>query len=318
MTRTRLAITGLMLTFVVGLSARDARTQPTRGRPKVATQADIQRLERQLAEQQRLFERFVRLQQQYLASLAAMMASDGTAPPPPVPTAPPAAVAVPPPVEPTTKPTAGVPAVEKPAAKVEPAGPKGERRKAATGNGTIVGKVKGGSDVFVYIEDVVASAKGSAVMKQEGKQFSPRVLAVQKGTRVEFPNRDAVFHNVFSVTPDNSFDLGSYSEGESKSVAMNKPGVVSVYCNMHPQMTAYILVVPGNLFVRAGQDGFYRLPNVPAGRHRLVAWAPNSKPVVKEVDVPEDEVVTVELEVKKGRATPHTNKDGLPYGSYKD
>jgi hypothetical protein len=155
-------------------------------------------------------------------------------------------------------------------------------------------------------------------MKQEGKQFVPRVLVVQKGTRVDFPNLDAVFHNVFSVTPDNSFDLGSYRQGESKSVTMSKPGVVSVYCNMHPQMVGHILVVPSSLYARAGADGFYRLANVPAGRRRVVAWAPNAKPVAMEVEIAEDEVTTLELEVKRGRTGPHLNKEGLPYGSYKD
>ena len=106
-------------------------------------------------------------------------------------------------------------------------------------------------------------------MKQEGKAFSPSTLVVTKGTRVDFPNRDAIFHNVFSVTPDNSFDLGSYRQGESKSVTMAKTGVVTVYCNMHPQMVGHILVVPNGNYVRAGKDGFFRLTNVPgfAGIH---------------------------------------------------
>jgi hypothetical protein len=161
-------------------------------------------------------------------------------------------------------------------------------------------------------------ARGTATMKQEGKQFLPPVLIVQKGTTVQFPNLDAFFHNVFSVTPDNSFDLGSYRQGESKSVTMTKPGVVSVYCNMHPQMVGHILVVPSALYARAGADGFYRLANVPAGKHKVVAWAPNAKAVTMDVEVVEDEVTTLEMEVKKGREGPHLNKDGMPYGSYKD
>ena len=99
---------------------------------------------------------------------------------------------------------------------------------------------------------------------------------------------------------------------------MSKPGVISVYCNMHPQMVGHILVVPSALYTRAGADGFYRLANIPAGKHKIVAWAPNSKPTTTEVDIVEDEVTTVEMEVKRGRESPHTNKDGLPYGSYKD
>jgi plastocyanin len=183
--------------------------------------------------------------------------------------------------------------------------------------GTLVGKVTGGgSDAYVYVEDIVAPATGSATMTQEHKQFAPRVLAVQKGMRVEFPNLDAVFHNVFSVTPDNSFDLGSYHQGASKSVTMAKPGVVTVYCNMHPQMVEYILVVPSKLYVHVGQDGFYRIPNVPAGHHRVVAWAPNAKPVTLETDIGDMDSATLEFELKPGHAGPHTSKEGMAYGSY--
>jgi len=155
-------------------------------------------------------------------------------------------------------------------------------------------------------------------MKQENKQFVPQVLTVPRGTRVEFPNADAVFHNVFSVTPDNSFDLGSYQQGMSKSVTMMKAGVVTVYCNMHPQMVGYILIVPSRLYVRAGHDGFYRIPNVPAGHHRVVAWAPNARPVTLETDLGEGDSATLEFELKQQRPGPHTNKDGMAYGSYKD
>jgi plastocyanin len=179
-----------------------------------------------------------------------------------------------------------------------------------------VGKVTGAPDAIVYVEDIVATARGSAVMKQENRQFLPRVLVVPTGTNVQFPNMDALFHNVFSVTPDNSFDLGSYPKGESKGVTMSKPGVISVYCNMHPEMVGYIVVVPNGNYVRAGKDGFFRLQNVPTGRHRIVAWAPDAKPAVAEAEVTETEPVTVELELKKGRGGLHLKKDGMPYGSY--
>jgi plastocyanin len=183
--------------------------------------------------------------------------------------------------------------------------------------GTLVGKVTGGgSDTYVYVEDIVAPATGTATMTQEHKQFAPRVLTVQKGMRVEFPNLDAVFHNVFSVTPDNSFDLGSYHQGASKSVTMTKPGVVTVYCNMHPQMVGYILVVPSKLYVHVGQDGFYRIPNVPAGHHRVVAWAPNATPLTLETDIGDMDSATLEFELKQGHTGPHTNKEGMAYGSY--
>jgi plastocyanin len=182
--------------------------------------------------------------------------------------------------------------------------------------GNVVGKVTGAADAVVYVEDIVVPARGTATMKQENKEFQPQVLIVQKGTTVQFPNLDAFFHNVFSVTPDNSFDLGSYRQGETKGITMSKPGVVNVYCNMHPQMVGHILVVPNGNYVRAGKDGFFRLTNVPTGHHRIVAWAPDSKPTIAEADVNETEAVTVELELKRGRGGPHLKKDGLPYGSY--
>jgi plastocyanin len=334
----RIVALSLGAALLVGAAPREAWTQPRRPLPAAAkkpapvTQADIERLEKKIAEQQRLLERLMRLQQQYLQSLVALM-PDGVG----GSTVPPLVATVEPKVDPKAAKSdaqietgTGTPAKPdtkpetRPGARPDPRAPKTAaaqpaKKPSAGKTGTVVGKVKGGgADTYVYISDIVSNASGSATMKQEGKQFVPRVMAVQKGMRVEFPNLDAVFHNVFSVTPDNSFDLGSYRQGESKSVTMSKPGVISVYCNMHPQMVGHILVVPSSLYARAGADGFYRLTNIPAGKHKLVAWAPNSKPVSMEVDIVEDEVTTIELEVKRGREAPHSNKDGLPYGSYKD
>ena len=82
----------------------------------------------------------------------------------------------------------------------------------------------------------------------------------------------------------------------------------------HPQ--AMLLVVPNGNYVRAGKDGFFRISNVPAGHHRVVAWAPDSKPAIAETDVSDAEAATVEIELKRGRGGPHLKKDGMPYGSY--
>jgi plastocyanin len=313
----RLLRTIAVLAGVLMISQVPARSQPPAGaRAHYATQADVDRLEKEVADQKALLERLIALQQQYAASLAALLPDSGAqthvAATPPAITVTPAAVTTPEKQEPP--PAMDAKLVPKPAAaKPTVAAP-------AKGVGTILGRVKGGSgDTYVYVDDIPAvAAHASATMKQQDKQFAPRVLVVQKGTQVQFPNMDAVFHNVFSVTPDNSFDLGSYRQGESKSVRLVKPGVVSVYCNMHPQMVGYILVVPSSYYVHAGADGFYRLVGVPAGHHRVVAWTPNAKPAVSEVDVTDGEPATVELQLHAARETPHTNKDGLPYGSYKD
>lgn len=283
-----------------------AEAQP-RSRPAPVTRADVDRLDRKIEEQQRKLDRLIKLQIQYLQQLEAM--TDGSSPP----------VATPEPRSPEPKqvdpkPAAPAAAEPKPRAPVAAAPVRRPPPRAETGN--IVGKVTGASDAIVYVEDIVVATKGTATMKQENKTFTPGVLVVQKGTTVQFPNLDAFFHNVFSVTPDNSFDLGSYRQGETKGVTMTKPGVVSVYCNMHPQMVGHILVVPNGNYVRAGSDGFFRLQNVPAGRHRIVAWAPDAKAVATEAEVSETEAVTVELELKKGHRGPHLKKDGLPYGSY--
>jgi plastocyanin len=308
----RLALLTLATGLTTGLGfplTPPAQAQP-RNKPAPITRADLDRLDKRIEDQQRRIDKLIKLQLQYLQLLAAM--TDGSPPPavvpdpkPPEPDSPAKTAEAKPVVaaEPKTKTAAAPPAVA-------PKKPKAE----AVGN--IVGKVTGAADAVIYVDDIVVPARGTATMKQEGKQFLPSVLIVQKGTTVQFPNLDAFFHNVFSVTPDNSFDLGSYRQGETKGVTMSKPGVVNVYCNMHPQMVGHILVVPNGNYARAGKDGFFRLSNVPAGHHRIVAWAPEAKPVVAEADVNEAEAVTVELELKKGRAGPHLKKDGLPYGSY--
>jgi plastocyanin len=309
-----------LVTLASGLGitlAPAAQAQP-RNRPAPApavTKADVERLDKKIEDQQRRLDKLIKLQIQYLQQLAAMTddkSSGGVAsepkPPDPKVDAPPAKPDAP------TKPTVATAAEPKPKAAAVAVAPKPKPKPEAVGN--VVGKVTGAADAVVYVEDIVVPARGTATMKQENKEFSPQVLVVQKGTTVQFPNLDAFFHNVFSVTPDNSFDLGSYRQGETKGITMSKPGVVNVYCNMHPQMVGHILVVPNGNYVRAGKDGFFWLSNVPAGHHRIVAWAPDSKPTVAEADVTDTEAVTVELELKKGRNGPHLKKDGLPYGSY--
>lgn len=318
MKHTRLFLALLTAFSFVFAPAADA--QPRKKRPKPATMADIERLEAKIAEQQKVIERLVKLQKQYAQTVAATL--DGTPTPVAATTPAPAPVTAPATMPGTTK--SSIEAT--PAVVVKPPVERAPRPKvvkqpppekdADAGVGTVVGKVAGASDAIVYVETINAPGRGTATMKQEGKQFIPQVLVVPKGTTVDFPNRDAIFHNVFSVTPDHSFDLGSYRQGESKRVTMSKTGVVTVYCNMHPQMVGHILVTPNANYVRAGKDGFFRLPNVPAGTHRIVAWAPNAKPVTVTAKVTDGEVVTVELKVEKRRRAIHTKKDGLPYGSY--
>jgi plastocyanin len=292
----------------LGLLVTPAAQAQPRPRPGPATRADIDRLDKKIEDQQRRIDKLVKLQLQYLQTLVTM--TDGSPPVAPEPRPPERKVDSPEPAEP--RPSIAAEPRPRPATVLE-VKPKKPRPELV---GSVVGKIVGAADAIVYIDDIVVTTRGSATMKQENKEFVPSVLVVPRGTTVQFPNLDAVFHNVFSVTPDNSFDLGSYRQGDAKSVTMSRPGVVSVYCNMHPQMVGHILVVPNGNYVRAGKDGFFRISNVPVGHHRIVAWAPEARPVSAEAEISEADAVTVELELKRSRPGPHLKKDGLPYGSY--
>ena len=140
--------------------------------------------------------------------------------------------------------------------------------------GTIRGKVAvpGGEPVaYVYVENVLAPAvKGQRkVIEQTGKKFVPSWAVVQRGTAIQFPNMDNIYHNVFSLSSGNSFDLGLYnSGGEAKTHTFTEPGSVDVYCNIHPQMAASVLVVPNKLFAKVKPDGTFEIAGVPAGGGR--------------------------------------------------
>jgi plastocyanin len=183
-------------------------------------------------------------------------------------------------------------------------------------------EVRGGSakEAYVYIDMIKgAAARGHTLeIKQKDKQFSPQSAVVQRGTSVVFPNMDAVFHNVFSTSGRNSFDLGSYRSGDTpRSVVLTTPGVVEVFCNIHSKMNANILVVPGPLYAKVGADGSYRIENVPVGARRIVAWSPDTKPAQQKVEVASSGgQANFTLDVEASKA--HTNKLGQPYGSYKE
>jgi len=187
--------------------------------------------------------------------------------------------------------------------------------------GTIRGKVAvpGGEPVaYVYVENVLAPAvKGQRkVIEQTGKKFVPSWAVVQRGTAIQFPNMDNIYHNVFSLSSGNSFDLGLYnSGGEAKTHTFTEPGSVDVYCNIHPQMAASVLVVPNKLFAKVKPDGTFEIPGVPSGRRKVAAWAPGSRLTADWVEVGAGQ--TAEVNLKLDSKNPgHKNKTGQAYGSY--
>jgi plastocyanin len=144
------------------------------------------------------------------------------------------------------------------------------------------------------------------------------VAVVQTGTNLMFPNMDAVYHNVFSNSPRNSFDLGTYQAGDkARSVTVTGPGVVDIFCNIHQKMSAKVLVVPSVLFAKVRPDGTFRIENVPPGVRRLVAWSPETKVESKRVAV-NGPTTEVSFTLAHEDASAHANKFGQAYGSYRD
>lgn len=143
------------------------------------------------------------------------------------------------------------------------------------------------ADAVVWIDAPAqgAPAPRRAVLDQRNLKFSPRVLAVQVGTTVDFPNNDRVFHDVFSFRDGKRFELGLYPVGAVKHVPFDRPGLSRVFCNIHPGMAAYILVVDSPYFAVSDREGRFSLPEVPAGPVPYHAWRPGGAILDGTVDV---------------------------------
>lgn len=147
------------------------------------------------------------------------------------------------------------------------------------------------------------------------KDFTPKVLAVPVGTTVHFPNQDTILHNVFSASRPNQFDLGIYGQGEGKSKTFEQPGVVRIYCNVHPQMVAHVLVVDSDFSAHPDDDGRFSLDGLPAGTGTLTVWHERAEPLTREVTLPLDGPIALDLPLTRSRLPPHLNKFGKPYKS---
>jgi plastocyanin len=145
------------------------------------------------------------------------------------------------------------------------------------------------------------------------KQFAPRLLTVPRGSKVRFPNEDPILHNVFSVSPGNAFDLGLYRQGPGKEKRLDQPGVVRVFCNVHHDMVAYVLVLDTPYFASPGADGTFVLTGLPKGPGRLTIWNEQAEPTTFDVQVPAPQPVAARLEIVRPRVPPHLNKIGQSY-----
>ena len=169
----------------------------------------------------------------------------------------------------------------------------------------------------VYAEPIDSAAPRvpkRLTLAQKNKTFQPRVLAVPLGSTVEFPNNDGLYHNVFSLSAPQPFDLGLYRSGDSRSRTFTAPGVYRVFCNIHPQMSAVVVVAPTAFATVAATDGRYTL-DLPAGRYRVTALSERAAPVSVEVASTQGATSVPELTLDESQwmAAQHKNKFGQEY-----
>lgn len=180
----------------------------------------------------------------------------------------------------------------------------------AADTGTIAGTVKNRwlsrVEGAVYVEKIEGKTfeppKEKASMDQKNTVFVPHVLVVMKGTTVEFPNSDSVRHNVFSSKSSSvPFNLGTYDPGATKEVVFDKPGENSLLCNVHSEMSAYVIVTETPYFATTDKKGAFTIANVPAGKYRLTAWHEKLKPKTIDVTVEAGKTVTADFEGMESR-----------------
>jgi plastocyanin len=156
-------------------------------------------------------------------------------------------------------------------------------------------------NVVLYLDSVPADespvAPPDLAIAQQHESFQPHVLPVLVGWSVAFPNRDPIFHNVFSLSSVKAFDLGRYPQNASKSVRFDKPGIVQVFCHIHSDMSAVVFVRPNPYFTVPNDAGHYVIDGVPPGDYRVVAWHERSHPALRHVHVEAGEASVVDFNI---------------------
>jgi len=157
-------------------------------------------------------------------------------------------------------------------------------------------------------------------LEQRHKSFVPHLLVVQAGSIVEFPNDDPFFHNVFSLFQGKRFDLGLYEAGSTRAVLFDKLGICYLFCNIHPEMSAVIVVLKTPYFAISDRVGHISIPGVPAGRYELRLWSEHALPddlnrLTREVNVSPSthSLGTISLRAYPNQNATHKNKYGREY-----
>jgi plastocyanin len=169
--------------------------------------------------------------------------------------------------------------------------------------------------IWLGTQKPVPTSPIQAEINTAEKQFSPHVLVVPLGSTVTFPNHDPFNHNVFSLSEEKPFDLGMYGRGETKSVRFDRAGIVRIFCNIHPQMSALVVVRDNPWYAQPSSDGSFSIPEAPPGRYMLHAWHERSAQMTRELVVPVEGIdgLALELDARGYEFKPHLNKFGRPY-----
>lgn len=170
-------------------------------------------------------------------------------------------------------------------------------------NGTIeVRRLRNAKDVLVYLENVEGKfepPQENPVIDQEDLTFIPHVLPVLVGTTVLFTNNDKVKHNVFSPSKCCKFNLGTYDAGVVREVTFDTPGVTNVLCNVHTEMSAFIIVLQNSYFAITDPDGKFSIKSIPPGTYKIKTWHEKLREKEQDVTVVEGELVTIDFRLSR-------------------
>jgi len=181
------------------------------------------------------------------------------------------------------------------------------------------------SGVVVWLEPLEAPVSlpaktPHAEMVQKGKTFSPHVLAITLGTTVNFPNFDPIFHNAFSNYDGQIFDIGLYPPGTTRAIGFRREGVVRVFCNIHPSMSAVIVVLKSPYFSVSDKNGSFQIPGVQPGSYRIHVFHERATEqtlaaLSRSIEIVEERVQLPPISVSESGylQLPHTNKYGKDY-----
>lgn len=197
---------------------------------------------------------------------------------------------------------------------------------SVTGHITVGAKPPARSSSVVWLTPIDAENRTkpaptqNAVLRQKNKAFVPHLLVVTTGTSVQFPNDDPWFHNVFSLFNGKRFDLGLYEAGTSRTVHFDHEGVSYIFCNIHPEMSAVVVVLSSNYFAIPDKQGEYSITGVAPGRYLLHVWSENAQPatlqaLAREIQVSDSSrmLATIRVPADSSAALAHKNKYGQEY-----